>query len=133
MTDNLTGLIWTREAGCEQVPFDHNFDAALEIANELADGQCGLADGSVPGDWRMPNLRELSSLLDYGENSPALPEGHPFVKVIDSAFRPYWTSSAIPLPSGEAWQILMRDGHRLKADTHPYYGIGPIWPVRGGE
>ena len=39
---------------------------ALRCANKLNSGECGLSDGSVEGDWRLPNVREMQSLIDYG-------------------------------------------------------------------
>ena len=30
----------------------------------LANGACGLTDGSTTGDWRLPNEKELHSLID---------------------------------------------------------------------
>lgn len=54
---------------------------ALDAANTLMDGACGLSDGSVAGDWRLPNMNELKSLVDYMNVGPALTPGHPFVDV----------------------------------------------------
>ena len=45
----------------------------------LASGSCGLTDGSVAGDWRLPNINELLSLVAFSQVDPALPSGHPFV------------------------------------------------------
>ncbi|NIO68243.1 MAG: DUF1566 domain-containing protein, partial [Anaerolineae bacterium] len=53
-------------------------------------GECGLGDGSSEGDWRLPNVRELQSLIDYGRQTPALPSGHPFTGVQSSL---YWSST----------------------------------------
>ena len=75
MTDNLTGLIWLEDANCFGA---RTWTNALSDANGLADPACGLTDGSVATDWRLPHLRELSSLSDFAESSPALPSGHPF-------------------------------------------------------
>ena len=35
---------------------------------------CGLDDGSQPGDWRLPNMREMHSLISYEFTSPAIPD-----------------------------------------------------------
>jgi len=74
VTGHLTGFVWVQWMLC----FKDEWQAALDHVKTLADGQCGLADGSVAGDWRLPNVRELSSITDYSENGPALPSGHPF-------------------------------------------------------
>ena len=74
VTDNLTGLIWTKNAN----GFLKYWADALSLANSLKSGDAGLTDGSKAGDWRLPNLQELESLIDYGSNDPALPAGPPF-------------------------------------------------------
>ena len=63
VTDNLTGLIWLKNANADGVKTWAN---ALSYCNSLASGLAGLSDGSVAGDWRLPNVKELHSLIDYG-------------------------------------------------------------------
>jgi len=97
ITDNLTRLIWLKNANCFGFQF---WDAALTSANNLADGQCGLSDASVAGDWRLPNIRELFSLIDFSQFGPALPSGHPF-----SGFQPagYWSSTSHAFHPNLVW------------------------------
>ena len=100
---------------------------ALSDANALADGACGLSDGSTVGDWRLPNVRELYSLIDFGQHFPALPSGHPFSGV-QSSF--YWSSTSVAGSLGNAWGVGLDDGYvdyRYMSNT--YY----VWPVRGGQ
>jgi hypothetical protein len=78
VTDNLTGLIWLKNANCFG---RRTWNQALSECNNLANGSCGLTDGSSAGDWRLPNVRELQSLVDYSRYDPALPAGHPFSNV----------------------------------------------------
>ena len=87
ITDNLTGLIWLKNANCFGL---RSWAQALADAKSLASSSCGLNDGSVAGDWRLPNRNELTSLLDLGTFEPALPSGHPFTNV-QIAF--YWSST----------------------------------------
>ena len=69
VSDNLTGLIWLKNANC----FGQNQkNGAISASNMLKDNDCGLSDGSSSGDWRLPNRFELESLLDLGFESPAL-------------------------------------------------------------
>jgi hypothetical protein len=67
--DRLTGAIWLADADCFG---PQNWVSALASANTLQSGQCGLADGSTPGVWRLPNIRELMSLVDFQCTNPAL-------------------------------------------------------------
>ena len=79
VTDKLTGLIWTEKCQC----FRHeNVGRGPERPPTVCkSGYSDLTDGSKAGDWRLPNVRELQSLVDYGRYDPALPEGHPFTRV----------------------------------------------------
>ena len=67
--DMLTGLIWLRYANCFGTRF---WLQALSNCNGLADGQCGLTDDSREGDWRLPNKRELLSLVHDGYSNPEI-------------------------------------------------------------
>jgi hypothetical protein len=54
-----TDLIWLKDANYfgEQL-----WSTAISLANELNDGECGLSDGSVEGDWRLPTKEDLQGL-----------------------------------------------------------------------
>jgi hypothetical protein len=132
VTDNLTGLIWLQHANCFGL---RNWYESLSDADSLAEPACGLTDGSLPGDWRLPNVRELFSLVDYGEWYPSIPEGHPFSNVWLSD--PYWSSTTAGLggpPGGNP---------NFARDVNLAYGFvysaGKVnilhraWPVRGGQ
>ena len=125
VTDNLTGLVWLQVANCFTA---RNWTDALSDANGLMTGICSLTDGSVQTDWRLPNIKELLSLVDYAQLGPALPSGDPFV-VVQSAF--YWSSSSrveVPL---QAWAVNMNDG-----DAAPTFNKSNnlfVWPVHDGQ
>ncbi len=124
VTDNLTGLIWLQLANCFGL---RTWEQALSDANGLMSGQCSLTDASVPTDWRLANIKELLSLVDYGESNPALELGHPFTSV-QSSF--YWSSSSyVPNPSN-AWLVLMSNG---SDDNFSKTSLSSVWPVRGGQ
>ena len=100
VTDNLTGLIWLRNANCFG-PRDWN--QAIIDCNVLGNGQCGLTDGSGPESWRLPNKFELESLFDLQYWEPALSNsagtgqwthGDPFTNLITDA--DYWSSTTRP-------------------------------------
>jgi hypothetical protein len=138
--DNLTGLIWLKQANClGSVPWAD----ALAAAHTLASGQCGLTDGSVPGDWRLPNIRELLSLIDFGSESPALSntagtgtltEGDPFVGVGLGGL--YWSSTSAgvsaDIASIHAWLVSFQSGGGVTSALLKSDPSG-VWPVRGGR
>ncbi len=124
VTDNLTGLLWLQAANCFGA---QNWTAALTTVNALANGGCGLSDGSSAGDWRLPNAKELTSLIDYSQSGPALSPGHPFSGV---QLNFYWSSSTYALSTSEAWNVFLNDGRRLFSNKgNAHY----IWAVRGGQ
>jgi len=124
VTDNMTGLIWLSAADCFEATAWTN---ALSDANSLADGACGLNDHSQPGDWRLPNVNELQSLIDYSEFDPAIPAGHPF-SAVPSDY--YWSSTTVLDIPGNAWFLNVTWGGIRNADKDFAYRV---WPVRGGH
>jgi hypothetical protein len=124
VTDNLTGLIWLKNANCFGM---RTWEQALSDANGLMTGSCGLSDGSVPTDWRLPNVKELLSLTDFGLWSPAIPNGHPFSSVQSSL---YWSSSTFVATPTQAWNVNFNFGGATGTDK---LGTLFVWPVRGGQ
>ena len=134
VTDKLTKLIWMKKANA----FDtKNWADALTTANGLKSGDAGtgLTDGSKAGDWRLPNVRELQSLIDYAFFNPALPntlgtgkwaEGNPFQGVQSSY---YWSSSTDVNNTTYAWAVAFNVGNVLFGDKS---GGGYVWCVRAG-
>ena len=126
VTDNLTALIWLKDADCfAQESWTH----ALSQANGLRDGWCGLTDGSVAGDWRLPNVKELLSLIDFGQSGPALPPGHPFSGVQIGPWSLYWSSTSEYYPV-YAWGVYLGSGTTL---PELKTGHSNFLPVRGPE
>lgn len=121
VTDNLTGLIWLKNANCFGFK---TWADALTAANVLASGACGLTDGSTTGQWRLPNRKELQSIVDRSKYNPALQAGHPFTGVQSNM---YWSSSSDVGSIGFAWYVYMFDGYvGSYYKTSSYY----VWPVR---
>jgi len=115
VTDNLTGLIWTKDANRFGA---QTWQSALNSANGLS--LCGVTD------WRLPNVNELRSVVDYSNYGPALPDSQPFINVQSGN---YWSSSSSAGSPDGASYLDMSTGHMFAyfKESSLY-----VWPVRGG-
>ncbi|MGD0097131.1 MAG: DUF1566 domain-containing protein [Terracidiphilus sp.] len=130
VTDSLTGLVWLQNAGCFAPAV---FATALTEVNQLANGSCGLTDGSKAGDWRMPNINELESLVDVSAANPALSAGNPFTNVSEGN---YWSSTSYfggQNGSPNDWVIRMSDGSYVNDSVAnaKTTANNSVWAVKG--
>jgi hypothetical protein len=118
VTDNLTGLMWTRNANLPAAP--RTWQQSLDYANALS--LCGF------DDWRLSNRKELRSLINHSLASSATTlNTSGFANV--QAFR-YWSSSSYTGNAIFAWVVSMGDGS-VELDTKNFnYSV---WPVRAGQ
>ena len=125
ITDNRSGLMWLQDAGCH-IP--RNWQTELDyVATFNSDNACdGYPADTGYFDWRMPNVNELLTLIDYGQKTPALPSGHPFLNIASST---YWTSTTVAGITNAAWTVDLAFGFRVAANKAT---VQPVWLVRGG-
>jgi hypothetical protein len=123
VTDTCTKLIWLKNASCDG---PKNWDGAKAFASSLQNENCGLSDGSSAGDWRLPRIRELQSLIDYSQYNPALPSDHPF---LDEQLNHYWSATSYTnAKTTHAWAVYFLDGDVVAGIDKN--GIYYVWPVR---
>jgi len=136
VVDNLTGLVWTKDANLMMTrnpEFDNDgvsgngavtwWHALDYMALLNTTGYCGYSD------WRLPNRRELWSLVDYSKKSPSLPASHPFTNVMISYYWSSTTADSYYPPYDYAWNLNSAYGF-LEASNKTWDMY--VWPVRGG-
>jgi uncharacterized repeat protein (TIGR02543 family) len=119
--DNLTGLVWSEDANLGGLK---TWENTITYTNDLT------VCGSV--DWRLPNSKELFSLVDRSQSDPALPTLHPFTNVQSGIDDLYWSSTTYAFNPTGVWTIDMLLGGLiplLKTDPDQAF----VWPVRGGQ
>jgi hypothetical protein len=128
VTDNLTGLIWAKDA---------NLSGYVKMTWQQAlDYVAGMNAGTYQNfgytDWRLPNIIELKSLVDYSQYRPILPIGHPFINVQTNDF--YWSSTTVAGSKALAWVITTsrgQVGYADKANIDFYFYVWPVCNVQG--
>ena len=114
VTDNLTGLMWLKDTNCiySQYPgFDLDptiYDGAVSWLNAMK-FVAGINNGTFINcsggyrDWRLPNVKELRSLIDYSQALPAVQPGHPFTG--SGGNTAYWSSTTKAWTPDSAWTV----------------------------
>jgi hypothetical protein len=126
--DNLSGLEWMKHATDENGGYGFasmRWEDAIAACNSLNDAE--QKHSNKTDNWRLPNLRELQSLVDYGNIFPALPPNHPFAGAGGYYF---WSSTAHATASNLANAVHFGDGA-----LGPQYKEYPykVWCVRDGR
>ena len=114
ITDNNTGLMWQKE--------DDNTTRQWESAITYCEG---LSLGSYT-DWRLPNIKELKSIVDNTKYSPAIDST--YFPNINSSY--YWSSTTLAYGTSWAWYVDFSYGYVLGSNVS---GNGYVRCVRGGQ
>jgi len=118
VTDNATGLMWPKDkngAGC--------FGGGTRWFAEALLWAEGLSFAGYT-DWRLPNVKELQSLVNYGRVNPSVD-----IAFFTSLSLTYWSSTTHAGVTANAWHVHFHGGlvgNTVK--TTGYY----VRAVRGG-
>lgn len=142
VTDMVTGLIWLKQADCLGAA---RYAAANQAAAGLKNGDCGLTDGSSPGDWRLPTKEEWvatkAAAADLGctlggSGGPTLTNdaGTACFNSGPSSFAGvapviHWSNSSLDVNPLYGWTASFNFGGIGTSDKNRDFAI---WPVRGG-
>jgi hypothetical protein len=139
ITDNLSSLIWAPD-GNMMPTRDPSWDTDYERWDTVVD------DGRVTwehaltyvaklntenylghNDWRLPNINELRSLINAGQDdNAAWLNSQGFI----NAQTFYWSSTSSAFSSYNAWYVAFWFGY---TDTRDKTSLSYVWPVRAGD
>ena len=139
VTDNVTGLMWIADhtaigivggydwtlGGANHGRFIWDNDWGTDPDAFSAIAALNAADYAGYDDWRLPNRRELESLVDASVFNPSL----------DTAYFPntqtacYWSSTTHADETGYAWGVYFYGGNVTRDDKD---ALDCVRPVRGG-
>lgn len=100
--DNTTGLIWRRCAEGMQWDGSTCLGTASGYMFQEALQQADLVKYNSGKNWRLPNLKELASLVDTNTNNGMVIDGVAFPGTLNDH---YWTSSSYSTDAFFAWVV----------------------------
>lgn len=135
VTDNLTGLMWAKNANLfgQKVwrsGSDPNYTYPAQEAINAMNGSDPSATGyhlCAYSDWRLPNQKELLSLLNYATTSGNSKDWLT-TQNFTSVQPRYWSSTTYD--SSNVWYVQMSTSINSKQFMS---GNAFVWPVRGGQ
>jgi hypothetical protein len=116
LNDSKTGLIWQDNSAAKETKM--TWQDAMSYCSELSLGGYS--------DWRLPNIKELQSIVDISRYKPAIKKGFKYVNTSDY----YWSSSVYVSDTKYAWIVYFKFGDtKYYNKTDKYY----VRCVRGGS
>ena len=113
ITDLATGLMWMQD------------DSGYGMEWEDALAYCEELEFAGHTDWRLPSVKELQSIVDYGRQDPAIDP------VFSAVLSWYWSSSSDVVDLPGAWRVSFSTGSVvLFSKKLTYYAVRA---VRGGR
>jgi len=113
ITDTNTGLMWEKLSNDGTIhDWDNTYtwDDAFAVKVATLNGGSGFAGHT---DWRVPNYKELESILNLGTYNPAVSaafntgwySGCTVTSCSCTLSADYWSSSSLPVTSYNAWRV----------------------------
>lgn len=141
VTDNLTGLMWLQNVTCMKTHYatfdnDGTSDDGLVTWQHALDFVAGINAGTYSlcsadhSDWRLPNVRELFSLLDF-YSYPWISLNSIFSNVFEALGSSWWTSTTFVFTPSHTYCVDIQYG--FVTTLHQESHFGHVWPVRGGR
>ncbi len=125
VTDNCTGLIWQQATG--DTSGDQQITGDDEVSWQEAPQYCENLELAGHDDWRLPNVRELLSLVDYGLRDPAI------ASVFSANSSWYWSSTSGSSHPVHAWCVDFNYGYVNVDYKHvQLHRVLNVRAVRGG-
>ena len=121
ITDKASGLMWVKEPGAIGGLFGTP-GSPSQMAWELAIIQCNNLNYAGHIDWRLPNIKELFSIIDFGATNPTIDENFfPSTQVLK-----YWTSTSEHAFTDAKWTINFNDAVTASLFYTDTYYLRPV-------
>ena len=134
ITDNATGLMWVKNPSlCGGSTYPNTWASDLNKPNIMtwanAITNCEALDYAGHNDWRLPNIKELVSIVNFSRQIPAV---DPTIFTVAPTYFDYWSSTTSSYDTSFVWAVEFCSGSMggIKRDGE---GGCKVRPVRGGQ
>ncbi len=129
VTDLNTGLMWVKSGYAESevtpaVPYQKDGPWRSYYWNHALI-YCDRLETAGYSDWRLPNLKELVSILDLSRMDPCVDEK--YFPATRADF--YWTSTSFSFQTSQAWYVYFNLGYVNHLNKNNYLYIRPVRDV----
>lgn len=100
--DNVTGLMWITNPQT-----DAGFNKPGASTWDVAISSCEALNYAGYTDWRLPNIRELISIVDYGTTAVAKIDSAAFFGAISQV---YWSGTTHSIGAPNVWHVQFNSG-----------------------
>ena len=108
VVDKSTNLMWQDDNDAKSIK--KNWVEAINYCENL--------DFSGYSDWRLPNINELGSIVDYSKSNPGISSEFSNVASDD-----YWSSSSYVIDSNNAFSVNFREAYDYMDDKSISYYV----------
>jgi hypothetical protein len=122
--DTVSNLIWLKNANCFGV---QNWESAIAKSNSLANGQCGLSDGSTAGTWHLA-LRDEFKTFGTNRIFTETLTANGFTDV-QTGSDDYWTATERATATAYSYYVFSGLDTAYSYKTKLKY----VWPVRSAQ
>jgi len=123
--DNVTCLVWEMKTADGSL-HDQGNTYTWEASTSQFIAELNGAQFAAHADWRLPTVKELSTLVHSGTYSPAIDQAW-FPNTVSSG---YWSSTALASSTGDAWGVNFYSGGVGGGSKGSSYYVRA---VRGGQ
>jgi hypothetical protein len=109
VTDNTTGLMWQDDEEAKTVTKEWE-GAKTYCEEELTLGGYD--------DWRLPTIKELQTLPDFGKVNPAID-----IKFQNKTSGGYWSSTTLVNNTSNAWAVTFGNGYSYRNGKSSNYHV----------
>jgi hypothetical protein len=123
VSDTVTGLTWRRCSEGQKLSLGVSQDKDYCIINtekpiSYTHEQALLVAKDEAG-WRVPNIKELSSLVDIRRTQPTID----LTAFPTTSNQGYWSSTPLVVDSSFAWLVDFNNGHVLSLSRDNYFHV----------